>query len=82
MKNSAGVLRSVDGGKKWSLHGGLTHPSTWLIENTLVERRDGCGTRRGRFALTRAESPPKYSAPPRQREAVTAQRRAPPEHLR
>ncbi|KAK3232987.1 hypothetical protein CYMTET_56683 [Cymbomonas tetramitiformis] len=40
-RGSAGVLRSRDRGKTWKVYGELTHPRTWLIENTLVERNDG-----------------------------------------
>ena len=41
LRPTAGVLRSEDYGKQWTRHGSLTHNRTWLIENTLVERRDG-----------------------------------------
>eukprot|EP00854_Cymbomonas_tetramitiformis_P018489 gene18489-22066_t len=40
-KSAAGVLRSNNQGLTWHVHGNLTHERTWLIENTLVERRDG-----------------------------------------
>lgn len=40
VKGSAGVLVSTDNGAHWNVHGALTHPLTWLIENTVAERRD------------------------------------------
>jgi len=37
MRASAGVLVSKDKGKHWRALGEVTHPLTWLIENTVVE---------------------------------------------
>lgn len=41
LKPEAGVLRSEDGGATWAVHGKLGHYRSWLIENTVAERRDG-----------------------------------------
>eukprot|EP00959_Pyramimonas_sp_CCMP1952_P322622 6751165-Pyramimonas_sp.AAC.1 len=35
------VLRSRDSGVTWRVYGELTHPKTWLIENTVVELSSG-----------------------------------------
>eukprot|EP00232_Nephroselmis_pyriformis_P008923 CAMPEP_0182893546 /NCGR_PEP_ID=MMETSP0034_2-20130328/24539_1 /TAXON_ID=156128 /ORGANISM="Nephroselmis pyriformis, Strain CCMP717" /LENGTH=520 /DNA_ID=CAMNT_0025027295 /DNA_START=18 /DNA_END=1576 /DNA_ORIENTATION=- len=41
MKGSAGALVSPDKGARWVVFGQVTHPLTWLIENSVVELRDG-----------------------------------------
>lgn len=44
---TAGVLVSKDGGASWKPHGHISHASTWLIEQTVVETREhGSGLRR------------------------------------
>ncbi|GBG79980.1 hypothetical protein CBR_g30241 [Chara braunii] len=39
-QGSGGVLISGDQGLTWSVHGRLSTPETWLIENTVAELRD------------------------------------------
>jgi predicted neuraminidase len=39
-KGSAGIIRSDDQGLTWQVYGNLTKPGTWLIENTIVERKE------------------------------------------
>uniref|UniRef100_A0A061SM53 Bnr asp-box repeat protein n=1 Tax=Tetraselmis sp. GSL018 TaxID=582737 RepID=A0A061SM53_9CHLO len=42
MRASAGVLVSSDKGAHWNAYGEVTHPLTWLIENSVVElKHDG-----------------------------------------
>eukprot|EP00959_Pyramimonas_sp_CCMP1952_P454455 9469937-Pyramimonas_sp.AAC.2 len=40
-KTTSGVLISKDQGNTWTSHGSLQHSKSWLIENTLVEARNG-----------------------------------------